>query len=881
MKQKKYKITTFKNRFATEGNLIEKTFEEIYYSFKNKVKRTREKYVEYLNADKQTQTKIKDVGGFIGGETGGNKRISGVKIRRQILTLDIDSKYPNVFNYLERNVPFYCFVHTTHRHNPDENRFRIIAPLSREVNEDEYEALGRRIAYKIENSENETLQGLFDETTFQANRLMFYPSVSADGEYICELLNLDMMADEQKIIDVDEVLSEYLDRNDVYEWFKPEKIDKDHIGKATIQNKNPLKAPGLIGAFNRTYSITEAIDKFLSHVYTKEKNGRYTYVGGDSYGGGIVLNEDTLFYSHHGTDPANLYYRNAFDLVRIHLFGKFDKGFTPEKLIDGKIIEKTDSFARMIDFCRSLPEVLEHSENNVALMQRLEQQDEFVREFFEESDDFKTDIKDEQKEEVKDEPKEEKDKSWIVKLDGLKSPFAKLDIIFSNDEQIGNLFYYDTFRDNICFIRKPYWHRNWVEGTALQDKDMSHIRGHLDKVYDIKGKDIIEDAIVIEADKIQKNRVLEYFESLVWDGTERLEFFFHDFFKVPLNPFTRAGFKHWLVGAVSRIYKAGSPMDLLLIIKGKQGIGKSLFFKRLATIDFNQEEEHLYSDTKIDFDKAKDSYEQLEGVWIYEWKELAGMNMSEQESIKAFVDKTEDKFRRSYGRRNVEIKRRVAFCGSTNEKQPLRDRTGNRRFLIYESPLEQHECYIKDPDVTGNPSKFTQYYKDQLIAEAIHLYKNKFNIFQWSKEELEWWERSNQDNLAENDLLGTIQSYLQMRRPRNWYSMSQDEMRQYVKEYDFQNDKPIDELWKNALLERAEKVCIPELWKIALNQRDITINRYHRELLLQAIDTLGWDLIKRQARFGVFGHQMQIVKKKSQKEKEKEESFNADEDLPF
>ena len=68
-------------------------------------------------------------------------------------------------------------------------------------------------------------------------------------------------------------------------------------------------------------------------------------------------------------------------------------------------------------------------------------------------------------------------------------------------------------------------------------------------------------------------------------------------------------------------------MDLVLVLKGEQGIGKSLFFKRLATIDFNKPEEHLYSDTKIDFNRAKDSYEQLEGIWIYEWKELAGMNM--------------------------------------------------------------------------------------------------------------------------------------------------------------------------------------------------------------------------------------------------------------
>ena len=144
---KKYKITTFKSRYASEGTLTEKTLEEIYNAFKHKVKRTKEKLNEYVNADKNTKLQIKDVGGYIGGETEGNKRTNNVRIKRQLLTLDIDTKKPNIFPYLERNIHFYCIVHSTHSHTPDENRLRIIAPLSREVTEDEYQALGRRIAY--------------------------------------------------------------------------------------------------------------------------------------------------------------------------------------------------------------------------------------------------------------------------------------------------------------------------------------------------------------------------------------------------------------------------------------------------------------------------------------------------------------------------------------------------------------------------------------------------------------------------------------------------------------------------------------------------------------------------------------------------------------
>ena len=231
MTEQKYKMTVFKNRFKTEGSLSEKTFSEIYFGLKLKVKRTREKFLEYKGADKQTQVNIKDVGGFIGGETEGFKRINGIKITRQLLTLDIDANSPDVYEYLLRNVHFYSIVHTTHSHSPEENRFRIIAPLSREVNADEYEAIGRRVAYKIENpNKNESFKGLFDETTFQANRLMFFPSVACDGEYICELLNLDMTNDEQQIIDVDKIFEEYNDKNDIYEWFR-------QIGRASCRER--------------------------------------------------------------------------------------------------------------------------------------------------------------------------------------------------------------------------------------------------------------------------------------------------------------------------------------------------------------------------------------------------------------------------------------------------------------------------------------------------------------------------------------------------------------------------------------------------------------------------------------------------------------------
>ena len=844
VKEKKYNMTLFKNRFETTGRLMSRTFSDIYFGLKHNVKKSKYTYREYMSSDRNTQAKIKDVGGFIGGKTDGSRRINGIKIERDLLTLDIDTDKSYVLDYIKRNFHYYGLVYSTHSHSPEKNRFRIVAPLSRTVDADEYEAVGRRIAFHVENAKNESFPNLFDETTFQANRLMFLPSVSTDGEYICELINLDVMAEEQNIIDVDKILDDYDDYKNIYEWYKPQRADVIQIGGDVLINKNPLKAKGMVGAFNRTYTISQTIEKFLSHIYKRERNGRYTYINGDSFGGGIVLNEDRIFYSHHGTDPANLYYRSAFDLVRIHLFSGFDNDFTPEKEIQDAFFDKTDSFRKMVDFAKAIPEVIENTEKNLTLRKKIEQKAIEIESTFLANEPEVIEVE------------EVSNKKWLVQLEGIKSKAGQLSVILANDEFIGNLFYFDTFRDNICFKRKAHWHGTEFKiGQPLTDKDMAHIRVYLDSVYNIIGERVIDDAIVVEADKDQRNGVLDWLDSLKWDGKERIEEFFPKFFKTKQNPFLRVGFKHWLVGAVSRIYQAGSPMDLVLIIKGKQGIGKSLFLKRLATPKFEIQEEHLYSDTKIDFNKSKDSYEQLEGVWIYEWKELAGMNMSDQESIKAFVDKTEDKFRRSYGRRNVEIKRRVAFGGTTNEKTPLRDRTGNRRFIVYDSKLEQHECYINKEDL------FSEEYRDQLLAEAIVLYKSGYNIFKWSEEELMWWEKSNEESTEENDLFGEIENYVNMKKPSAWYSMSEFEMKHYLGTYDFEHNEQTNPIFDGIYLEPQDKVCFKEIWTIALGRKEPTINRFHRDLITQALEKAGFNITKRYTRFGWLGNQMTAERK--------------------
>lgn len=147
----------------------------------------------------------------------------------------------------------------------------------------------------------------------------------------------------------------------------------------------------------------------------------------------------------------------------------------------------------------------------------------------------------------------------------------------------------------------------------------------------------------------------------------------------------------FFVGAVARVFEAGCKMETTLILKGLQGCGKSTFFKLLASNkDYKNVAELIndspawFCDSKIDVTDGRDSFSKLVGCWLYEFAELAATRKKEAEAIKAFLSSGMDKYSPKYARYDVEQKRQVVFCGTTNELEILRDLTGNRRFHVLE-----------------------------------------------------------------------------------------------------------------------------------------------------------------------------------------------------
>lgn len=351
------KETDWKVRQTTWGRLAEKL---------SSPKRTPETVREYTEMSRDDRGRAKDVGGFVGGEIAGGNRRSGNVRSRQILALDIDYGAKDTWTDYEMMCDWECLMHTTHSHTPEKPRYRMYFPLARPVAKDEYEPVARKVAEQID-------MELFDDTTYQAARLMYWPSCPADGEFL-------VWRHRGRLVDPDEILSWYSDWHDISEWPVSGRTIRE-IHQSAEKQQSPYSKGGIIGAFCRAYDIPSAIDKYLPDVYEPVESDprRYTYTGGTTTAGLRLYGDNDhpesppwcFCYSEHDSDPARHLNLNAFDLVRVHKFPGMDNQQGTEAL---KALVSTDEAVR-----RALDEITRASsarefdqEESAETLQRVE-----------------------------------------------------------------------------------------------------------------------------------------------------------------------------------------------------------------------------------------------------------------------------------------------------------------------------------------------------------------------------------------------------------------------------------------------------------------------------------------------------------------------------
>jgi hypothetical protein len=282
---------------------------------------------EYMALPKEDQDTRKAKHGFyVGGHYRGTKRKAARLIERTIISLDADDLTPDQLDDLRSGLSPLCkfeFVaHSSRKHTAEKPRLRLNLLPDKAISNEQYPAVARILAAMIGPTEAKAMDAV-DEASFRVNQLMYWPSTCKDAEYVV-FRNAGALVDAAAVLDgFDRDWQDYtqLPRSAKRSAKRPSNTG----GKA----EDPRDKEGIIGAFCRTYDIYSAIETFLPDIYKPgertDGQDRYTYVAGTGANGAVVYDEGLFLYSHHSTDPCCERLVNAFDLVRIHLFGDQDK----------------------------------------------------------------------------------------------------------------------------------------------------------------------------------------------------------------------------------------------------------------------------------------------------------------------------------------------------------------------------------------------------------------------------------------------------------------------------------------------------------------------------------------------------------------------------
>lgn len=336
-------------------------------------------------------------------------------------------------------------------------------------------------------------------------------------------------------------------------------------------------------------------------------------------------------------------------------------------------------------------------------------------------------------------------------------------LILTRDKNFAGKIAYDEFSESIVKLKDisvlDSQAGSWV------DNDNAMLRVYVEDEYNFPPTmDAISSGLIKASFKNRFNPVKERIESQEWDGTKRAETFFIDYLGAEDTPYTREVTKVWLTGLVARIYQPGCKFEVVPMIQGNQGIGKSTLVSSLLPDYFLDELEDL---------KSKDSYQQLIGRAVVELGELSAMRRTDVNHVKSFLSAQSDYYRASFGRIASAHPRRCVFIGTVNDESFLRDETGNRRFF----PLK---CSVNEP--TKDVFNIDDNDILQILAEAKTLYDDGQSLY-ISKDIMKDAVKVQQSAMIDDPVRESVLEYLDMPIPADWKNYEVWERRRYFQDY--------------------------------------------------------------------------------------------------
>lgn len=749
---------------------------------------------QYLAFSKARQDELKDVGGFVGGTFTGNRRKAANVEGRDLITLDMDNiPAGQTEDILKRVGGLGCAaaVYSTRKHAGYAPRLRVIVPLDRTATSDEYEPAARMLASRIG-------MEFCDPTTFEPSRLMYWPSCCSNSQYVCETYDAPFCS-------ADGLLNMYGDWQDVTQW--PQVPGEDAAARRRLaKQEDPTKKKGIIGAFCRTYNITQAMEQFIPGMYEEtDIPGRYTYTGGSTAGGAIVYDGDLFLYSHHATDPCSGLLVNAFDLVRLHLYGDQD-----DAAKEGTPANKMPSFLAMSRLALDDPEV----SSRIARERHEQAQTAFAG----------------SGQTAKEHPQAD-DLTWLSRLSAdsqgnyLKT-VNNIIIILQNDPLLKGKIATDEFAGRGLILGKLPWDQSGVKRQWTDDDDAA-LFWYLENYYKLAVQDRQDKALAIVGRQNLINDVKQYLQSLTWDGVKRVDTLLSVYLGAEDNAYTRAVMRKSLCAAVARAVSGGIKYDYMPIFTGPQGIGKSTFLAILG--------KEWFSDSLTTFE-GKEAAELIQGTWINEVGELTAMTKQETSAVKQFLSKREDIYRAAYGRRTERYPRRCVFFGTSNDSEFLKDATGNRRFWPVDVGVHPAQKSVWR-DLPGEV--------DQIWAEAYVYWILGEELF--LSKEVETLAFEQQESHRESSgKEGVIQEFLERPIPSNWDQLDLQKRRMF-----WQGNLKLTD---GVELIHREKVCAMEIWVECFNGEARYMKRVDSVEINGILTSLkGWKRNKSKRRYGPYG----------------------------
>lgn len=623
----------------------------------------------------------------------------------------------------------------------------------------------------------------FDPCSYRPHQLMYWPTTPANGEYIFKRFDGGWL-------DPDDYLNAHPEWRDLSQLPTSSKESKI-TARNQKRQQDPLEKQGVVGAFCKTYTIHDAIEHFLKGIYEPSAMaGRYDYIPADS-SAGVAIYDDKFAYSHHATDPACEKQLNAFDLVRVHKYGDLD--------------DKA-SFKAMSEFA-----VEDENVRLVIANERLAQVEE----------DFAED-----------------NTGWLKKLEYearstiLKNSLKNLTLILENDPLLKSLVFNEQLDGMEIKGEVPWSHPS----KYWRDADDAQLITYIDAYYGTFSARNYQIAITKVTDDRSYHPIREFLEALPkWDQTKRVERLLVDYLGAEDNIYVHAVTRKTLCAAISRVLDPGCKFDSMLVLSGPQGVGKSTLIAKLAG--------EWFSDSlNLGDTKDKTAAEKLQGYWILEIGELAGLRKAEVETLRSFISRQNDIYRAAFGKRATPHLRQCIFFGTTNaESGYLRDTTGNRRFWPVKTP--------------GNGSKaswdLTFEEIQQIWAETLMYVKQGEKLY--LDHSMDAFAKIEQREAMESDEReGVVKDFIEKLLPKDWDDLDLYERRNFLNGDDFAGNTRVGVVKRTSISNM-------EIWCECFGKERANLKRYDSNDLSSILIKLGWVKNRSRIRIPLYGPQWVFV----------------------